>query len=212
MSLLSLIAALLLEQLHPLSSRKYLLTWLGGYAQYFRDRFDAGERSHGRIAWLLAVLLPLLLIWAVYSNAAGDFGAALTHDAHRIHPVGAEPEGPEEPRRRNFPIDFPISGAVLHLQLIAFGRDAGKLGRAAAQLLVEVGAVDSCAQRERSWLFRAEPGVARGDVAGEPHPRPSQDRLTGFGGVFLLNLRKQPRGKGANRDQRKPSRHLPPRG
>lgn len=66
MSLLSLIAALLLEQLHPLSSRKYLLTWLGDYAQYFRDRFDAGERSHGRIAWLLAVLLPLLLIWAVY--------------------------------------------------------------------------------------------------------------------------------------------------
>lgn len=67
MSLLSLIAALLLEQLHPLSSRKYLLTWLGDYAQYFRDRFDAGERSHGRIAWLLAVLLPFVTIWAVYS-------------------------------------------------------------------------------------------------------------------------------------------------
>jgi adenosylcobinamide-phosphate synthase len=67
MSLLSLIAALLLEQLHPLSSRKYLLTWLGDYAQYFQDRFDAGERSHGRIAWLLAVLLPFVTIWAVYS-------------------------------------------------------------------------------------------------------------------------------------------------
>lgn len=67
MSLLSLIAALLLEQLHPLSSRKYLLTWLGAYSQYFRDRLDAGERSHGRIAWLLAVLLPLLLIWALYT-------------------------------------------------------------------------------------------------------------------------------------------------
>lgn len=67
MSLLSLIAALLLEQVHPLSSRKYLLTWLGDYAQYFRDRFDAGEHSHGRVAWLLAVLLPLLSIWAVYS-------------------------------------------------------------------------------------------------------------------------------------------------
>ncbi len=67
MSLLSLIAALLLEQLHPLSSRKYLLTWLGDYAQYFRNRFDAGEHSHGRIAWLLAVLLPFVMIWAVYS-------------------------------------------------------------------------------------------------------------------------------------------------
>ncbi len=67
MSLLSLIAALLLEQLHPLSSRKYLLTWLEDYAQYFRDRFDAGERAQGRVAWLLAILLPSLLIWAVYS-------------------------------------------------------------------------------------------------------------------------------------------------
>jgi len=67
MSLLSLIAALLLEQLHPLSSRKYLLTWLDDYAQYFRDRFDAGEHSHGRIAWLLAVMLPFVLIWAVYA-------------------------------------------------------------------------------------------------------------------------------------------------
>lgn len=66
MSLLSLIAALLLEQLHPLSSRKYLLTWLEDYTQYFRERFDAGERSHGRIAWLLAVLVPTGLIWAVY--------------------------------------------------------------------------------------------------------------------------------------------------
>lgn len=66
MSLLSLIAALLLEQLHPLSSRKYLHAWLGDYAQYFRSRFDAGEHSHGRIAWLLAVMLPLLLIWALY--------------------------------------------------------------------------------------------------------------------------------------------------
>lgn len=67
MSLLSLIAALLLEQLHPLSSRKYLLTWLDDYAQYFRERFDAGEHSHGRIAWLLAVLLPFLLIWAIHA-------------------------------------------------------------------------------------------------------------------------------------------------
>jgi adenosylcobinamide-phosphate synthase len=67
MSLLSLIAALLLEQLHPLSSRKYLFSWAYGYAQYFRDRFDAGERSHGRIAWIVAIWLPLLLIGGIHS-------------------------------------------------------------------------------------------------------------------------------------------------
>ncbi len=66
MSLLSLIAALLLEQLHPLSSRKYLFTWVDDYAQFFRDRFDAGEHAHGRLAWLLALSGPVLLVWGVY--------------------------------------------------------------------------------------------------------------------------------------------------
>jgi cobalamin biosynthesis protein CobD/CbiB len=66
MSLLSLIAALLLEQLHPLSSRKYLHAWLADYVGFFRDRFDAGERTHGRIAWLLAVIGPLLLVWGLH--------------------------------------------------------------------------------------------------------------------------------------------------
>ncbi|GAB4126711.1 MAG: CobD/CbiB family protein [Sideroxydans sp.] len=66
MSLLSLIAALLLEQLHPLSSRKYLHAWLTGYVAYFRERFDAGQQAHGRLAWGLAVISPLLLVWALH--------------------------------------------------------------------------------------------------------------------------------------------------
>ncbi|HLP99443.1 MAG TPA: CobD/CbiB family protein [Sideroxyarcus sp.] len=66
MSLLSLIAALLLEQLHPLSSRKYLYTWLSGYVEFFQRNFNAGERKHGRIAWLLAMLVPLLLVGALH--------------------------------------------------------------------------------------------------------------------------------------------------
>lgn len=60
MSLLALIAALLLEQFHPLSSRKYLHGWLSGYVDFFQRNFDAGERRHGKIAWMLAAL-PLLL-------------------------------------------------------------------------------------------------------------------------------------------------------
>ncbi|OGS92281.1 MAG: threonine-phosphate decarboxylase [Gallionellales bacterium GWA2_60_18] len=70
MSLLALIAALLLEQFHPLASRKHLYGWLSGYVGFFRRNFNAGEHRHGKIAWLLAVL-PLLsgaavLFWTLY--------------------------------------------------------------------------------------------------------------------------------------------------
>ncbi len=65
MSLLSLIAALLLEQLHPLSSRKYLYTWLSGYVEFFQRNFNAGQIKHGRIAWLLAMLVPLAVVSTV---------------------------------------------------------------------------------------------------------------------------------------------------
>ncbi len=59
MSLLSLIFALLLEQLRPLSSRKYLLAWLSGYVDFFQRNLNAGESKHGQIAWILAVSVPL---------------------------------------------------------------------------------------------------------------------------------------------------------
>ena len=64
MSLLALIAALLLEQLHPLSSRKYLQGWLSGYVNFFQHHFNGGKRKHGKIAWLL-VVLPLLAVTVV---------------------------------------------------------------------------------------------------------------------------------------------------
>jgi adenosylcobinamide-phosphate synthase len=71
MSLFALIAALLLEQLHPLSSRKYLYGWLSGYVRFFQLHFNAGKREHGKIAWMVAVL-PLLAgvmvsYWLLYS-------------------------------------------------------------------------------------------------------------------------------------------------
>ncbi|MHB0925368.1 MAG: CobD/CbiB family protein [Gallionellaceae bacterium] len=70
MSLFALIAALLLEQLHPLSSRRYLHGWLSGYVLFFQQHFNSGQRNHGKIAWLMAVL-PLLagvvaLSWLLY--------------------------------------------------------------------------------------------------------------------------------------------------
>lgn len=70
MILLSLVAALLLEQLHPLSSRKYLYAGLSAYVNFFQHHFNAGEHKHGTIAWLIAVLLPLgaagALYWLLY--------------------------------------------------------------------------------------------------------------------------------------------------
>ena len=66
MSLLALITALLLEQLHPLSSRKYLQGWLSGYVSFFQHHFNGGERKHGKIAWLLAVLPPLVMVVVFY--------------------------------------------------------------------------------------------------------------------------------------------------
>ncbi|HEX5337583.1 MAG TPA: CobD/CbiB family protein [Gallionella sp.] len=60
MSLFALIFALLLEQIHPLSSRKYLYGWLSGYVGFFQLHFNGGQHKHGKIAWLLAVL-PLLI-------------------------------------------------------------------------------------------------------------------------------------------------------
>jgi adenosylcobinamide-phosphate synthase len=66
MSLLALIAALLLEQFHPLSSRKYLFGWLLSYVNFFQFHFNAGQRKHGKIAWLIAVLPLLASVMVLY--------------------------------------------------------------------------------------------------------------------------------------------------
>ena len=66
MSLLSLIAAFLLEQVHPLASRKYLFIWMDSYAEFFQHHLNAGAHKHGKIAWLVAMILPLLLVSATY--------------------------------------------------------------------------------------------------------------------------------------------------
>ncbi len=70
MSLFALIAALLLEQLQPLSSRKYLYRWLSGYVNFFQQHFNTGQHKHGKVAWLLAVLplfvSVLVLYWLLY--------------------------------------------------------------------------------------------------------------------------------------------------
>ena len=65
MSLFSLIAALFLEQFRPLPNR-LLLEPVGRYADFLEARLNAGESRHGLIAWLVAVLPPVLLAGGIY--------------------------------------------------------------------------------------------------------------------------------------------------
>jgi len=67
MGLISLIAALLLEQWRPLADRRYLYSQVARYANFLEHQFNAGEAQHGVVAWLVAVLPPVLLAWLVHA-------------------------------------------------------------------------------------------------------------------------------------------------
>ena len=71
MSLLSLVAALLLEQWRPLADRRYLYALLARYATFLEGLFNAGETRQGAIAWVIAVLPAVLGVWLVYGAAYG---------------------------------------------------------------------------------------------------------------------------------------------
>lgn len=66
MSLLSLIAVFLIEQLKPLPYRCLVAEPLSAWADLVESKFDAGAYQHGVIAWCLAVLLPVLVLGALY--------------------------------------------------------------------------------------------------------------------------------------------------
>ena len=75
MTVLAIVAALLLEQWRPLAERRSLAAALGGVAGWLEATFNGGERQHGIIAWLVAVL-----------PAAG--GAIVVHElARALHPA-----------------------------------------------------------------------------------------------------------------------------
>src|ERR1700694_1206387 len=71
MTLLSLAAALLLEQWRPLADRRYLYALLARYATFLEGLFNAGETRQGAIAWVIAVLPAVLGAWLVYTAAYG---------------------------------------------------------------------------------------------------------------------------------------------
>ena len=56
MSVLAIIAALVIEQWQPLGERKAVQGALAAWAQWLEQSFNGGERRHGLVAWLVAVL------------------------------------------------------------------------------------------------------------------------------------------------------------
>lgn len=56
MKFLSLFAALLLEQMHPLRRGNAIIAAFERYAAIIESRLNAGQRHHGALAWSLAVL------------------------------------------------------------------------------------------------------------------------------------------------------------
>ena len=66
MSLLSLIAVFLIEQLHPLNYRRAVAEPFGAWADFVESRFNAGAYLHGVVAWCLCVLPAVVVVGALY--------------------------------------------------------------------------------------------------------------------------------------------------
>ncbi|MBZ0104182.1 MAG: CobD/CbiB family protein [Sulfuricella denitrificans] len=62
----ALLAALLLEYFRPLPQDYRPYDWFSAYAHFLERQFNAGEHSHGVLAWFLAVF-PFVLLFALIS-------------------------------------------------------------------------------------------------------------------------------------------------
>lgn len=62
MFLFSIVITLLLEQFHPLAQQRYVQEPLSRYASYLEEHFNDGQQRHGMIAWLVALLPPVILM------------------------------------------------------------------------------------------------------------------------------------------------------
>jgi len=74
MSFISILLALLLEQVRPLSQVNPVYGSNRSWVHWVLRNFDAGAAQHGWLAWALAVLLPSVLTWVVYLALAHTLG------------------------------------------------------------------------------------------------------------------------------------------
>jgi cobalamin biosynthesis protein CobD/CbiB len=79
MSVLAIVAALVIEQWRPLGERKSVSAALAAWASWLERSFNGGERQHGMVAWLVAVLPPVILAVVLHAlaEAAGWIFALL---------------------------------------------------------------------------------------------------------------------------------------
>ena len=74
MSILAIIAALVIEQWRPLGERKSVSATLSAWASSLERSFNGGERRHGMVAWLVAVLPPVIATAVLYWLLAAASG------------------------------------------------------------------------------------------------------------------------------------------
>jgi len=74
MSVIAIIAALVIEQWRPLGDRQAVQGTLAAWAAWLEQTFNGGERRHGMIAWLVAVLPPVALALALHFVLASVHG------------------------------------------------------------------------------------------------------------------------------------------
>lgn len=70
MSVFAIIAALVIEQWRPLGERKSVSAALSAWATWLERSFNGGERRHGIVAWLVAVLPPVALAMVLHALLA----------------------------------------------------------------------------------------------------------------------------------------------
>jgi cobalamin biosynthesis protein CobD/CbiB len=86
MGVLAIMAALLAEQWRPLDNRRTVHDALSAYAGRLERAFNGGERRHGVIAWLVAVLPPVLAAAAIhYLLAEVSFFLALAFNIAALY-------------------------------------------------------------------------------------------------------------------------------
>ena len=66
MSFLSLLAALVLGYFRPLAQPDWLHNLFSPYAAWLEQNFNDGRKQHGMLAWIVAVLLPVIIIAVAY--------------------------------------------------------------------------------------------------------------------------------------------------
>jgi len=99
MIFLALIAVLLLEYFRPLDVRNPSALLFTRYANHLERHFNAGERAHGRVAWLLGALLPAIVVGIFYGVLyrfspllALPFGVAVLYAVLSLKQIGVQAE------------------------------------------------------------------------------------------------------------------------